>query len=88
MTIKRKNPAAVAMGRLKSPAKAAASRTNGAKGGRPAHRWAVIYARTPEGRRVWFAFDRDTARRVSCDSYAAARALVQARNSSTRPQEA
>lgn len=31
----RKNPAAVALGRRKSPAKAAAARINGAKGGRP-----------------------------------------------------
>lgn len=43
MTTKRKNPAAVALGRLgglaggkvKSDAKAAAARLNGAKGGRP-----------------------------------------------------
>ena len=37
--MRRKNPAAVALGRLggrvSSPAKAAASRANGAKGGRP-----------------------------------------------------
>lgn len=32
---KRKNPAAVALGRIKSEKKAAASRANGPKGGRP-----------------------------------------------------
>jgi hypothetical protein len=32
---KRKNPAAVALGRMTSPAKAAAVRINGRKGGRP-----------------------------------------------------
>lgn len=33
--MKRKNPAAVALGRMKSPKKAAASRRNGLLGGRP-----------------------------------------------------
>jgi hypothetical protein len=32
---KRKNPAAVALGRIKSKRKAAAARENGKKGGRP-----------------------------------------------------
>jgi hypothetical protein len=32
---KRKNPAAVALGKIKSPARAAASRANGRLGGRP-----------------------------------------------------
>ena len=31
----RKNPAAVALGKMKSPKKAAAARENGKKGGRP-----------------------------------------------------
>jgi len=33
--MKRKNPAAVALGKIKSPKKAAASRRNGKLGGRP-----------------------------------------------------
>lgn len=68
MPAKRKNPHAVALGKRKSPAKAEASRANGAKGGRPVqtitlagyvvhHEVELLSARTADGLPIYTAGD-------------------------------
>jgi len=48
--MKKKNPAAVALGSMKTAKKAASSRENGKKGGRPAKKWAFVVDGTIQSR--------------------------------------
>lgn len=56
--------AGAALGRVSSPSKSAAARANGAKGGRPPHRWFILH-RTGG---VWSTFAGDrAAAEAECD---------------------
>ena len=66
--MKTKNPAAVALGSIKSEKKAAAVRENGKKGGRPARPMFEVGVYTNEG--VAFASVRHLASQCGADFYA------------------
>jgi hypothetical protein len=62
--MKTTSQAAAALGRIKSPAKSAAARANGAKGGRPPYGWFILH-RTGG---VWSTFEGNrAAAEAECD---------------------
>ncbi len=70
MTTKTKNPAAVALGSIKSEAKTSAARENGKKGGRPVGKMrTVCITEMHENGREW------TSRHIGDDAQALARAI-------------
>lgn len=76
---RRKNPAAVALGRMTSPAKAEAARANGALGGRPPSRYCAAQQVSAAGV-TWVVFDRSTSTSTPAPTYHAARAQAVALN--------
>lgn len=94
--MKRKHPAAVALGKLAkghtSPAKAAASRENGKKGGRPRPRYITLSVPGRDDgdtRTAWFVFDTKTHRNVGPDreTFDVAREACREMNATERKQE-
>jgi hypothetical protein len=85
--IRKKHPGAVALGRIRSPKKAAAARLNGLKGGGTPLRWTVLSVPGTDAhaRPLWFAYDRQTRRSERAATYHAARALVRAYNQTEPP---